>query len=207
MNATVVVGTFGGSEWDELAKRRAVPSAERLGVPVVHVHADTLHGARNRGLELVATEFVCHLDADDELELGFFEAMAKGSADVRAPAVRYVGNGSGRDPRMPRVAGHRHDCAAACLPEGNWLVIGTVARAELLRQVGGWRDFLVYEDWDLWLRCHLAGATFEAIPAAIYRAYVRANSRNRQPPHATKERVHHEIRRACMPWLYEAAAS
>jgi hypothetical protein len=46
-------------------------------------------------------------------------------------------------------------------PDGNWLVIGCVARTDLLREVGGFRDFPVYEDWDLWLRCWLAGATFE----------------------------------------------
>ena len=88
------------------------------------------------------------------------------------------------------VAGHRHDCTAECLPEGNWLVVGSLVRAQMVRDVGGWRDFTWSEDWDLWLRCWLAGATVEAIPDAIYRAYVRPNSRNRAPQHAERIAAH-----------------
>jgi GT2 family glycosyltransferase len=80
---------------------------------------------------------------------------------------------------MPAVAGHTHQCVAECLVDGNWLVVGSLVRADLVRKVGGWRDFDWSEDWDLWLRCHLAGASFEAIPEAVYRAHVRPDSRNR----------------------------
>jgi glycosyltransferase involved in cell wall biosynthesis len=195
VDVTVAVATYGARRWPRLAIERAIPSAEVLGVPVVHVHGATLHDARNQALDRVETEWVCHLDADDELEPGFFDAIARSSADLRAPAVRYVrpARASTARPSMPRVAGHRHDCSAACLPDGNWLVVGTVARAALLRDVGGWRDWSLYEDWDLWLRCHLAGATVEAIPHAIYRAHARPDSRNRAPSIAQKNRVHHLI--------------
>lgn len=193
LNVTICVATYGDESWVELAKSRAIPSAEQFGVPVVHVHGDTLHDARNAALAQVETEWVVHLDADDELEPGFLDAMATGSADVRAPSVRYVTNGRPAPVRMPRVAGHRHDCTAECLPEGNWLVIGTLARTELLRSVGGWRDFDWSEDWDLWLRCHLAGASIEAVPAAVYRAHVRPDSRNRAPEHEAKMASHRAI--------------
>ena len=73
------------------------------------------------------------------------------------------------------------------------LVVGTAARAELLRSVGGWRDWPLYEDWDLWLRCYVAGATVETIPEAIYRAHVRPDSRNRAPERAAKEATHARI--------------
>lgn len=181
MDVTVCVGTFGDSSWIRLAQDRALPSARALGVPTVHVHADTLHEARNGAVAQVETEWVIHLDADDELERGYVDAMAGGTADVRAPAVRYVrGTGDRSAPaRMPRVAGHTHDCAARCLPYGNWLVVGAAVRAQLVLTVGGWRNFPWSEDWDLWLRCYLAGASFEAIPTAVYRAHVRRGSRNR----------------------------
>lgn len=201
---TVVVATFGDQSWSELAHQRAIPSAQRLDVPVIHVHGDNLSGARNAGLAVVATEWVCHLDADDELELGYFDHMAAGTADVRAPSVRYVGQTPGRRPHVPKVAGHTHACTADCLPEGNWLVIGTVARTQLLRDVGGHLEFEWSEDWSLWLRCHLADASIEAIPAAVYRAWVRRKSRNRAADHATRQRVHHEIARTHMPWRYSA---
>ena len=193
---TVAIATFGDESWRRLAKRRAIPSAEALGVPVVYHHGDTLHDARNAALDLVETEWVCHLDADDELEPGYFTAMNGGTADVRAPSVVYVVNGEPKPPWMPKVSGHIHRCKAQCLVEGNWLVIGSVARADLLRSVGGWRDFEWSEDWDLWLRCYLAGATFEGIRPAIYRAHARPDSRNRGASQATRLAAHKAIAEA-----------
>ena len=198
MEVTVAVATFGTPEWEQLARTRAIPSARALGVPVVHHHAGTLHDARNGALAQVTTEWVIHLDADDELEAGYVQAMAAAAADVRAPAVRYVRGFGDRAARvaMPRVAGHDHDCAAACLPYGNWLVVGAAVRTELVHTVGGWRDFPWSEDWDLWLRCHLAGATFEAVPAAVYRAHVRQRSRNRAMVGEARLEAHRAIARA-----------
>lgn len=178
MEVTVCTGTFGGSAWGELANGRARASIP-ADVPWVHTHAGDLTQARNIALERVETEWVIYLDADDELEPGYVEAMEGGSADLRAPSVRYVQDGRSSRPRIPKVAGHHHACTGDCLPEGNWLVIGTAVRADLLREVGGWRDFPWSEDWSSWLRCWLAGATVEAVPDAVYRAYVRPDSRNR----------------------------
>lgn len=196
MDVTVVVATFGSCDWVDLARARAIPSAEALGVPVVHVHGETLHDARNDGVLQADTEWVCHLDADDELEAGYFEAMAASTADLRAPAVRYVRGPGHTSSRLPRVAGHAHRCAAECLPEGNWLVIGTLVRAAMVVDAGGWRDFPWSEDWDLWLRCYQAGASVEAVPRAIYRAHVRRDSRNRAPARADKFATHQAIARA-----------
>lgn len=197
MDVTVVVGSFGGIEWSDLAESRAIPSVEAMGVRSIHSMGDTLHDARNWGLHLVETEFVCFLDADDELEPGYFEAMGQGTADLRAPSVRYVGKRViTKGPYMPRVAGHDHTCEPECLAYGNWLVIGTVARTSLLRSVGGFRDLPIYEDWDLWLRCWQTGASVEAIPDAVYRAHVRADSRNRGPSREAKHATHQAIAQA-----------
>lgn len=190
-DATVVTGTFGASWWGELANERARRSVPE-GVPFVHTHAATLAQARNVALESVETEWVVNLDADDELEPGYMEALAAGTADLRAPSVRYVQDGRSARPRVPKVAGHRHPCSAECLDQGNWLVIGTAVRADLARDIG-WREWPVYEDWDFFWRCHLAGATVEAVPDAVYRAHVRFDSRNRAPDMAVKNDVHRQI--------------
>lgn len=196
MDVTVCVGTFGEESWAELAQHRAVPSARQLGVPVVHVHADTLHDARNTALGDVETEYVCFLDADDELEPGYFDHLARSTADVRVPSVRYVTSGVIPRERMPRVAGHVHDCTAECLADGNWIVIGAAVKADLVREVGGFLDFSWSEDWSLWVRCWQAGATFDRCLSAVYRAYVRPDSRNRGPDRATKHAAHQAIARA-----------
>lgn len=185
VDVTVVVGTFGDRSWVDLAERRAIPSASALGAPVVHSHSDCcLDHARNAGLAQVDTEWVIFLDADDELAPGYLDAMGAAWADVRAPAVTYISNPTSkvrRFARVPRVSGHarNHTCRGSCLPDGNWVVIGAMARTDHVRRVGGFKDWPVYEDWCLWLRMFLAGSTFEPVPAAVYRAYARPDSRNR----------------------------
>lgn len=195
MDVTVVVGTFGSQHWVKLAER-AIRSAESQA-PVIHRHESTLAEARNAGLAEVKTEWVVHLDADDELEPGYIEAMAKGTADLRAPSVRYVRNRQERAPVMPRVWGHTHDCTAECLRYGNWMVIGTCLRTELARSVG-WQEFGWSEDWGMFAGCWKAGGTVEAIPEAVYRAHTSRRGRNRVSP-AVGLRWHREIEKAIWP--------
>lgn len=195
MDVTIAVATCGDLSWARLAERRAIPSAVAQGVPVVSRHVPgSVADARNAALEQVTTEWVIHLDADDELEAGYVQAVAAATGDLRAPSVRYVRPGwTPPRPRMLRVAGHRRACTGDCLPEGNWLVVGTAVRTDLVRTVGGWHNWDVYEDWDLWLRCWRAGATVEPVPRAVYRAHVRPDSRNRAADHETRLRTHHAI--------------
>lgn len=198
MDVTIAIATFGTCEWVQLAEERAIPSAKAQGVPVVHRHANTLAEARNAVLAEVFTEFVIHLDADDQLSPDYVEQMAKGSADLRAPAVSYVKNSYARAPYVPKVPGHLHDCEAECVAsgDGNWLVVGTAARTQLLKDAGWWKPWSIYEDFDLWMRVLQRHATVEAIPEAVYIAHVNPQSRNRAPEMAFKNRIHHEIVRA-----------
>jgi glycosyltransferase involved in cell wall biosynthesis len=197
VDVTVVVGTFGGVDWVRLASSRAIPSAERLGVPVMHRHAGTLAQARNTGAALAKTEWLCFLDADDELDPGYFESMEKASADLRGPAVVYVRGNRVFPPKLWPVCDLR---------DGNYLVIGTLIRKSLFEEVGGFEEWPLYEDWALWARAARAGATIEQVPDAVYRAHVRRDSRNRGPGRREREVCHHEIRRAVFPELYEPDA-
>lgn len=195
---TIIIGTFGDDEWKHLAETRAIPSAQAQGCPVVHAHAGTLHAARNAALAQVETPWTIHLDADDELEPGYLAGMGSlTTGDVRAPLVRYMQRGRAvSPPRFPRVAGHAHECTADCLPWGNWIVVGAAVRTDLVRQIGGWRDFSWSEDWDVWLRCYLAGATIVSTRSAVYRAHVRMNSRNRGCGNEQKLAAHRAIAEA-----------
>lgn len=195
MDVSVVVSTFGNFEWQLLAQQRALPSAYSFGVPVIYNHGTSLHEARNLGLSQVETEWVCFLDADDELEPRYFEEMELVDGDLRPPSVRYLGY----TPGMPRLPDHHHACVADCLAEGNWLVVGTVARTKLLRDVGGWRDFPVYEDFDLWQRCWLAGATVTPVPRAVYKAYSNSTGRNKSIPYAETQLIRQQICKINLP--------
>jgi len=189
LDVTICVATFGEQRWRHTAHNVALRSAEKFGVPVVAVHGASIHGARNACLPQVTTEWVIYVDGDDELEPAYLDAMAAVDGDVRVPYARYVNGSHVPQPVMPRVAGHRHVCTQQCLPEGNWIVIGAAVRAGLLREIGGWRAF-GWEDWDVWLRCHLAGARIEPAPGAVYRAHVHPGSRGR---YSLEESLRHHL--------------
>lgn len=195
LDVTIIVPTFGDDRWAQMARDRAIPSAERLGVTVVHAAGTSLADARNRGLALVTTEWVIHLDADDELEPGYIAAMAEGSADVRAPSHRFCWQGKPQRIKMPKVAGHRHmePCTAECLPDGNWVGVGACVRTELLRSVGGWPEAQYAEDWWAWGLCWQAGGTFEPIHKAVYRVHVSAKSRMRGLSRSQIVEGHNEV--------------
>jgi glycosyltransferase involved in cell wall biosynthesis len=201
VDLTICVATYGDPSWRALARERAIPSAESTGAHVVASHGGaTIAEARNLALAEVTTEYVCFLDADDELEPGYVTAMAAATGDVRVPRVRYVGQVQ-KLPHFPRVAGHRHHhCEAACLTDGNWIVIGAAIRTDLLRSIGGHWDYPWSEDWSIWLRAHLTGATFARVRGAIYRAHARLDSRNRGAEQSLRIDTHHRILADCLAW-------
>lgn len=217
MDVTICIATHGDTHWADLAGERAIPSAfeevERTSCQLIYRHdrAGNLADARNRALAEVDTTWVLHLDADDQLEAGYvaelMAAQQRTGADLLAPAVRYVRNGDRgglrheRRARVPRVAGHVHACTTDCMTAGNWLVVGTLAPTAMLRDVGGWRDWPCYEDWDLFLRCVVwQQARAVAVPSAVYRAHVRPDSRNRgSVTRDVKELTHQRILTACSP--------
>ena len=183
MDVTIAIATYGDDSWRELADGRASASADAQDVPVVQVHLPdgTLAQARNEALARVETEFVIFLDADDELAPGYVHHMGQGTADLRSPAIAQYMYGNPLGPSfMPKVFQHTKPCTAECLRYGNWMVIGTAARAQLVRDVGGWEEFPWSEDWALWAKCWHAGATVEPIHRAVYIAHV--SQQRPQPP-------------------------
>jgi glycosyltransferase involved in cell wall biosynthesis len=166
----------------------------------VHHPEGTIATARNEALSRVTTPWVVHLDADDELEGGFGVYLSRAAdadqtIDVWVPEVRYIHpDGAPGTAHWPRVAGHTdHECSADCLPYGNWVVVGAAVRTDLARSVG-WEEWPWSEDWALWLSCYNRGATFGRAPDAVYRAHVRAESRNQRG--VSMLEVHRSIARA-----------
>lgn len=172
-DVTICIGTFGDEKWIDLAKERAIPSAEAqtVKVNVIHNHhSSSLSVARTHAAAKASSEYLIFLDADDELDPHYVEEMLKGTADLRQPATLGIVNGVEDD--FPVVI------ATKPLLRANYLVIGTMCRRDMFFRVGGFFDLPVLEDWDLWIRMYLDGATIEAIPDAIYRVHVNPNSRN-----------------------------
>ncbi len=173
-DVTVIVATFGSDDWARRGRDTADRVAASHGVPVVRVHADVLHTARNYGADLAPGVWRCFLDADDDLEVGYFDAMAHaarrhGPHTLLAPAVRYC---------YPDGVLVTESFADRDITHLNPCVIGTVVHYDLFVAAGGFLDEAMYEDWSLWLRCVAHGATIEHVAAAVYAATVNPDGRN-----------------------------
>lgn len=172
-DVTVIIPIYGDIDyWTPLAVRAQHSAWHQSVEPtaVVISVADTLAEARNKAAAIARTEWLCFLDADDELGPGYIEAMLAGTGDLRQPSTLGVVDGV-------------EDSAPVLIPskpllDGNYIVIGAFVRREIFESAGGFTELPAYEDWDLWIRCWLDGAVITTCPEAVYRIHVRPGSRN-----------------------------
>lgn len=208
MNVSIIIATCGPNEWADLAWSRAFPSAEGQGIETIVAHYDdlTVPAARNRAADDATGDWLCFLDADDELAPGYVDwiddandgweypyplengwrSIARTDHDdlvdlappLYVPAVAYVHpSGTVEPARIPQ---------RGRWPELNECVVGTVIHRGLFRELGGFRDLPSLEDYDLFLRAYDAGASLSYVERAVYRAYVSTASRNRdQSPYVS----------------------
>lgn len=168
----VVVGTFGSQEWCD----RGDALVDNIGYmcdDIIHAHGETLAQARNLGLEMLDTDWVVFLDADDNLSGNYIKEMkaAHEPGHLLQPAT--IGNVNGKLDDYP-VLIQRAD-----FMRSNYLIIGTAVERSMVQDVGGFRELDALEDWDLWIRCILAGSSVKRVPAAVYIVGVHEGSRNR----------------------------
>ena len=216
MNLSVIIATYGSDEWVDLAWSRAYqsvlaqdPGGALLTTTVVHEPDGTIASARNAGAAQAAGEWLCFLDADDELAPGFVAAMERvwlqGTYDWQAmrwlltPAVAFT--------RSRKATYRGRIWPAMNLRDGNYLCIGTLVPAELFREVGGFREWPLFEDWDLWQRCAKAGARVVEVRDALYVAYMIRGSRNRVPRLPERDYWHQRIGHDNWPDYYDATTS
>ena len=175
MGVDVIVATYGDlSTWEPLAKR-AVASAENQTVNPNHihrVHGQSLCEARNSGAARSEAEWLIFLDADDQLDNTYIEAMLSGTADLRQPSTLGVYEDGSTDPYTVVIP------PKPSIRIGNWFIIGTAIRRELFLQAEGFHDEPAWEDWSLMLRCFALRATWETVQSAVYKVGVNPIGRN-----------------------------
>lgn len=182
MNVSILISTYGESSWADLAQSRALPSASAQGAFEVLAEHDpdgTIATVRNAAAERAGGEWLCFLDADDELAPGYLDAMGRAleqepatsrSGLLFTPAVQQLRRGNRSAPFF------FPECS---FETGNWLVIGTLLRRDLFWQVGGFEEYPHgLEDWQLWAKCAKAGARVVKVPDAIYRVFHNASSKH-----------------------------
>lgn len=165
---TIIVGTFGDEAWMArgiaTAGRIILEHETRNDVPVRAYHGRTLAEARNAAAYEADPGWLCFLDADDDLEPGYLDALLAGSGDLRAPAFR-LGY------ELVDLTGRDIDTINPC-------VIGTLIRRDLFIDAGGFWHERAWEDWSLFRRAWLLGARIVHHPDAVYHASTEAGSRN-----------------------------
>lgn len=205
MKCSIVIATYGEEDpWVALALERAAPSTTDQGayeVLVGHDSDGTLASVRNELAAKAGGDWLMFLDADDSLAPGFIAAMKMGYAREReyrrepfllAPATSFVVRG------RKRVA---HFSREIPLRDGNPLIIGTLVPRSRFLEVGGFREWPIFEDWDLWARCDVP---IVRVPDAVYLAHVSTTSRNRVNGVKTRNYWHQMIGHDIWPEYYDA---
>jgi glycosyltransferase involved in cell wall biosynthesis len=193
---SIVITTYGDEAWRELAWSRAYPSALDQGAQEIIVHHEPnmqIGPARNAAGLLASGEYLCHLDADDELAPGYIDAMEAAirlvpdpSMTLLYPTVRYMRKNRAQADLLRPIGDLRHD---------NFMVIGTVVPAQLFRSVGGFSNYgHGFEDWSAWAKCWRAGAEIVAVPSAVYVAHVNPQSQHRVRWRNRREQVAEHMR-------------
>lgn len=171
MDATIIVATFGSQEWKKRGEETANKTSDRFIESVIQGHSDngSLAFIRNTLAAQAQSEWLCFLDADDELGAEYFKHLFLSNGDLRAPAVWW------KEPdslSIPVTLSNRD------MRVGNPCVIGTLIRKEMFMQIGGFWEEPAYEDWSLFRRAWLLGAKLDHVKDAVYIVNVRPESRN-----------------------------
>lgn len=178
MKVSILVCTFGDDAWRAHGQRVKLACSEQTypahEVVALHERDSTLAEVRNAAALNATGDWLCFVDADDLLETNYLEQMRAGwdtwkwqgsGPPLLVPAVRYFKKDRMQDaPQIPAWG--------RPIEEINCAVIGTLVSRQMFLDVGGFREWPMYEDWDLWLRCIQAGAELFPVPGAVYLAYI-----------------------------------
>lgn len=207
MNCSIIIATYGSITWADLAGSHAYPSTEGQGASQVIVDHDAemfLDEIRNSAAEQATGDWLCFLDADDQLAPGYLDAMAA-VADLICACGEPCGCERTNVLLVPRVQYHREGAPVGApffpnrdhpISDMNHCVIGTLIPRQLFEQVGGFGSEVLYEDWALFLACIRAGAELVYVEDAIYNAHLHDEGRNSSAPYPLQRAVYNQIRQA-----------
>jgi glycosyltransferase involved in cell wall biosynthesis len=158
------------------ATRAVIAALDRQRYTVVEQANLGLAKARNNGIALARGAYILPLDADNRIHPVFLErSMAILDAEPGVGVVygdaQYFEGRSGiwkvGPTHLGRLIQENHIDACACMRRTVW------------ERMGGYDEHMPYmgwEDWDLWLRCTVAGVEFRYVPEVFFDYRVRAGS-------------------------------
>jgi glycosyltransferase involved in cell wall biosynthesis len=194
MSVSVVIPVTGDPIWDQRALHAATTASDGQIVrpqEVIIQRSSSVSAARNEGAKKATSEWLIFLDADDELDPDYIQAMLTADHRCSFKNVIYRPNTIGfypdgsEDPSPNMIP--RRD-----IYTGNFIVIGAMCRRDVFLESGGFEDYPILEDWDLWLKIIDKFNTHVVdVPRAVYRIGVNPGSRNMNPNHG---KIHSKIR-------------
>lgn len=210
---SVIVATYGDREWEQLGQKRAHPSAISQAVQVgdhwripqvisAHFGEGTIAASRNTAATQATGDWLCFLDADDELAPGYIGAMQR-AIEQEANATRLLFTPAVQIVRPNRTPGPATFFRQVPLRQANWLVVGTLIHRDLFWEVGGFDDYPHgLEDWALWSKCARVGASVVKVPDAVYRYWANPDSMHRQlwRDKANQRAEHRRVARELDEW-------
>ena len=161
-----------------LARYRLVRQEVNLG----------LAACRNLGLKSVKTAFFLTLDIDDVLHPRYIrrleQAFSTSDADIVTSGSKYFVDGSDFRKIFRSNQGHYLPTSESLTLSLTGNSIGHACagyRTSYMRQMGGWDESsrAMWEDWQLFLKCVLAGGKFALIPELMLFYRVRPDSMTR----------------------------
>ena len=170
MDVTIIVATHGSEGWLATGNHTALREGVIFKYPIVRVHGgSSVAQCRNAGAALADTEWLCFLDAGDYLSFDYFDVVDGTEGDLLAPRLVFDYGSN--------VTDEPFDLTQRDMYHGNPCCIGTLIRKEMFDRVGGFWEEPAYEDWSLFRRAWLLGATI-AHTQATYYAKVDPHGRN-----------------------------
>jgi glycosyltransferase involved in cell wall biosynthesis len=185
----VIVTTWGSDDWHERGRVTAKYNS------AWHFHsydpAQSAGAARNSAVaDVDPQEWICFLDADDELAPGYIDAMERTGLqrdDLGTPALQLHGE-------TPRCLEDR-DILAGLNP----CPIGTLIHRSMFEEAGQFWGEPAWEDWSLFRRAVLSGAYVHFVPDAVYVANSTSNGRNSTV--INPRRLRRDIVRSHLDWF------
>ena len=178
---SILIATYGDSEWETRGRALADATAAHQPCMTISYHEPngTIASCRNEAARSAPTDWICFLDADDQLDPLFTPWMLRSISrhpvnykTLYTPIVQQVRGGKKIKPFF------YPECS---LETGNWLIIGTLISKRLFDEVGGFHEHPHgLEDWNLWARCVRAGAEIVKVKRAIYIAHFNRHSKHHE---------------------------